>query len=112
MPAPCKESPFMPRYPAFRFGLALLILLAAALSASTTSADPEAPEDRDYWPTNRWRTTSLEGQAFDPNMPAAIEARVASETPLLSAMVVVRHGYIVYEGYFNGQDPEEPIHTW
>jgi CubicO group peptidase (beta-lactamase class C family) len=27
-------------------------------------------------------------------------------------MVVVRHGYIAYEGYFNGQDPDEPIHTW
>ena len=102
----------MLRFPLVRLALALLILLAAGLSTATVSADPEAPGDRDYWPTHDWRTTSLEGQAFDPNLPGEIEARVASETPLLSALVVVRHGYIVYEGYFNGQDPEAPIHTW
>lgn len=49
---------------------------------------------------------------MDPNLPALIEQRVANETPLLSSLLVVRHGYIVYEGYFNGHDPDEPIHTW
>jgi CubicO group peptidase (beta-lactamase class C family) len=98
------------RFSIVRLALVLVILFAGA--TSVVSAEPEAPEDRDYWPTRRWRTTTLEGQAFDPNMPAIVEGRVASETPLLSALVVVRHGYIVYEQYFNGQDPDVPIHTW
>lgn len=102
----------MHRTTTFRVALVLLMLFSGILSAPIALAEPEAPEDRDYWPTERWRTTTLEGQAFDPNLPSAIEQRVATETPLLSAMVVVRHGYIVYEGYFNGHDSEVPIHTW
>ena len=42
----------------------------------------------------------------DPFALDAVDARVPDEVPALSALLAARHGYIVFERYYGGQDPE------
>jgi CubicO group peptidase (beta-lactamase class C family) len=65
----------------------------------------------DYWPTIDWRTADPAALGVDPLALAAVDARVPAETPDLSALLAVRHGYIVFERYYGGHDPERPINT-
>jgi CubicO group peptidase (beta-lactamase class C family) len=96
-----------------RIALALLVLLLAVGPASLvhqTGAQAQIdPAARDYWPTDGWQTAAPEEHSIDPAALAAIDARVPTETPDLSALVVVRHGYVVYERAYNGYDPAEPL---
>ena len=41
----------------------------------------------------------------------AVDARVPDEVPALSALLAARNGYIVFERYYGGQDPESPINV-
>ncbi len=84
---------------------------AAALSemfASRAAAQSLTP---DYWPTADWRIADLADHGVDPFALDAIDNRVPDEVPALSALLAVRHGFIVFERYYDGQDPEEPINV-
>ena len=85
--------------------LALILLVPVAGSAAQPVSAPET------WPTDGWRTAKPEEQGIDPAALAAVDARVPLETPDLSALLVVRGGELVYERYYGGQEPEEPINT-
>ncbi len=63
----------------------------------------ERPPARDYWPTVDWKTSSPEAQGLSTAVLDGIITGFAADTlPALSGVVVVRHGYLVYEQYFNG----------
>lgn len=64
------------------------------------------------WPTQGWPTALPEEAGMDPGMLAWAAERMATETPLLSAMVVVRNGHIVLEQYQNDFAPDERFHIW
>jgi len=68
-----------------------------------------AQTERGAWPTDGWGTAAPEDHGIDPAALAAVDARVPGETPDLSALLVIRHGYLVFEGSYNDYDPEEPI---
>ena len=89
--------------------LLLLVALVPVLPAAAQTV-PGAVE-RDYWPTDGWRAAAPEAHGIDPAALAAVDARVPSETPDLSALLVVRHGYLVFERSYNGYDPAEPINV-
>jgi len=91
--------------------LVLLLLLVSA-SSTLTRAAQVAPGDRSYWPTAGWQTAAPEAQGMDPALLAQASARVPAELPLLSALVVIRGGDIVFEEYYNGQTADEPIQLW
>jgi len=74
-------------------------------------AQDEAVE-RAYWPTEGWRVADPADDGMDPAALEQIDERVAAETRLLSAMLVVRGGEIAFEGYYNGFGAEETLHTW
>jgi CubicO group peptidase (beta-lactamase class C family) len=90
--------------------VALTVLLAACTSPSpsgqrsTASSQqrPAAPRQRDYWPTSGWRTAPPKAQGMDPAVLAAIQGNVASLHPEIRSVLVVRHGYLVYERYWQG----------
>jgi CubicO group peptidase (beta-lactamase class C family) len=65
----------------------------------------------DYWPTRGWRVAGPEEQGVDSLALEAVHARVPDEVPALSALLAARHGYIVFERYYGGQDPERPINV-
>jgi CubicO group peptidase (beta-lactamase class C family) len=65
-----------------------------------TVASPGA--QRDYWPTRRWRVADPEQQGMSPETLARIREFAQDTSPLLTGIVVVRRGYIVYEQYLRG----------
>jgi CubicO group peptidase (beta-lactamase class C family) len=94
--------------------LAVLLgcLLAAACTspnggrrATATSQQPSAaPTRRDYWPTTGWRTAPPKAEGMDPSILATIPGNVSSLYPQVRSVLVVRHGYLVYEHYWHGFD--------
>jgi CubicO group peptidase (beta-lactamase class C family)/sugar lactone lactonase YvrE len=100
---------FAPAVP--RLLLVLLLLLAAGSTMAPAAAQVD-PGERAYWPTAGWRTAAPEAQGMDATLLAQLAQRVQTELPLLSGLVVVRGGEIVFEDYYNGHVADEPIHLW
>jgi CubicO group peptidase (beta-lactamase class C family)/sugar lactone lactonase YvrE len=99
----------------FTFAIVRLILVLVALLAGSSvpqAAAQIAPGERTAWPTAGWSTAAPEEQGMDPALLAQVSQRVPAELSLLSAVVVVRGGEIVFEDYYNGQVADEPIHLW
>jgi CubicO group peptidase (beta-lactamase class C family) len=90
--------------------VALTVLLAACTSPSpggqrstpSSQQGSAAPRQRDYWPTNGWRTAPPKAEGMDPAVLATIAGNVASLYPQVRSVLVVRHGYLVYEHYWQG----------
>jgi len=97
-------------------GALLACLLAAACSgphgrqATATSRRPPAPSNatgparRDYWPTAGWRTAAPRDQGMDPAVLDDLDTLVPDRYPQVRSLLVVRHGYLVYERYWHGFD--------
>jgi CubicO group peptidase (beta-lactamase class C family) len=89
----------------------LVVVLACVLAAACTSQQREQPAptsrsaavagQRDYWPTAGWRTAPPARVGMDPKVLAVLDTNVAYH-PQLRSLLVVRHGYLVYERYWNG----------
>jgi CubicO group peptidase (beta-lactamase class C family) len=81
------------------------VLAAACTSpdrqAATATSQAAAPIQRDYWPTAGWRTAAPAEQGMDPKVLAVLDTNVAYH-PQLRSLLVVHHGYLVYERYWNG----------
>ena len=82
------------------------VLAAACTSpdrqeAAATSQAAAAPIQRDYWPTAGWRTAPPARVGMDPKVLAVLDTNVAYH-PQLRSLLVMRHGYLVYERYWNG----------
>ncbi len=84
----------------FLLAIVTLLLLLAACANNQQIAIPP----RDYWPTNEWRVSTPDKQGMDPSVLAGIETDTKANKPYVNSLLVVRHGYIVYEAYFNGKD--------
>jgi CubicO group peptidase (beta-lactamase class C family) len=88
--------------------VALTVVLAACTSPSgqrsTRSSQQRSavPSQRDYWPTNGWRTAPPTAEGMDPAVLAAIAGNISSLYPQVRSVLVVRHGYLVYEHYWHG----------
>jgi CubicO group peptidase (beta-lactamase class C family) len=91
--------------------VALTVLLAACTSPSpggqrstgSSQQRPAAPRQRDYWPTTGWRTAPPKAEGMDPAVLAAIPGNISSLYPQVRSVLVVRHGYLVYERYWQGR---------
>jgi CubicO group peptidase (beta-lactamase class C family) len=88
----------------------LVVGLGCVLAAACTSPDRQettattqvaASILRDYWPTAGWRTAPPAEQGMDPKVLAVLDTNVAYH-PQLRSLLVIRHGYLVYERYWNG----------
>jgi len=88
--------------------VALAVVLAACTSPGgqrskgSSQQGSAAPSQRDYWPTSGWRTASPQAEGMDPTVLATIAGNVASLHPEIRSVLVVRHGYVVYEHYWQG----------
>jgi CubicO group peptidase (beta-lactamase class C family) len=90
--------------------LVALPLLALPMTW-TGQASAQLATRRDYWPTADWRTAPPEEYGIDPAALADVDGRVPSETPDLSALLVVRHGYLVFERYYGGHTSDQAINV-
>jgi CubicO group peptidase (beta-lactamase class C family) len=97
--------------------VALAALLVAACSGSDGGAAPATSQPaglaaRDYWPTGGWRSAAPADQGMNPEALAGIDALVTGQGalagkfrerfPQVRSVLVVRHGYVVYERYWRG----------
>ena len=89
-----------------RFRIAGLALPLAATLTRPATAQESAPRGAS------WPTTNPEDQGLPADLADQIDARVATETPLLSALLVVRGGQLVVERYYNGFQAEETFAVW
>jgi CubicO group peptidase (beta-lactamase class C family) len=85
------------------------LLLAACGSpagrrATATSQPPAAPAQRDYWPTAGWRTAAPSQQGMDPQVLDDLDTQIPERYPQVRSLLVVRHGYLVYDHYWHGFD--------
>ena len=83
------------------------VALASVMGSGTSAR--QVPLD--YWPTEGWRSASPDELGVNQFALDAVDARVPDEVPALSALLAVRSGYIVFERYYGGQDPETPINV-
>jgi CubicO group peptidase (beta-lactamase class C family) len=86
-------------------------MLLAACSGPNSGGRPAQPTShpaatvtRDYWPTAGWRTAAPQDHGIDPQALAKVEEHVAREYTHVRSVLVVRHGYLVYEHYWHGLD--------
>jgi CubicO group peptidase (beta-lactamase class C family) len=91
----------------------LVCLLPAACTspdsrqATATSQGSAGPTQPDYWPTAGWRTAAPEDQGMDPAVTGELDAKVSGSYPRVRSLLVVRHGYLVYERYWHGLDASD-----
>lgn len=89
----------------------LVWLLAAACTspdsrqATATSQGSAGPTQRDSWPTAGWRTAAPKDQGMDPAVVGELDAKVSGSYPQVRSLLIVRHGYLVYERYWHGLTP-------
>jgi CubicO group peptidase (beta-lactamase class C family) len=70
--------------------------------ATGTSQASAGPVQRDYWPTAGWRTAAPAEQGMDPAVLDDVDTQVPESYPQVRSVLVVRHGYLVYERYWQG----------
>jgi CubicO group peptidase (beta-lactamase class C family) len=62
----------------------------------------------DYWPTDDWRTSTPAEQGMDGDLLANIGTTIEDEDmTFVRALLVVRHGYLVFEEYYNGFEADD-----
>ena len=86
-------------------GLSLLALTSCS-TLNTVSNSGQIPQ-REYWPTNNWQRRTVvapDGSLLFKDL----SIQISSELPFVNSFIVVSHGYIVYEDYFNDLQPEDP----
>jgi CubicO group peptidase (beta-lactamase class C family) len=75
-----------------------IIALTACSSSSSLT-----PVQGDYWPTDAWRETTPEKQGMNSQYFKSLRGYVEENFPHMSSVLVVRHGYIVFEESYQGE---------
>jgi CubicO group peptidase (beta-lactamase class C family) len=78
-----------------------LVVQASALSAQQPLSE-KLSRTRDYWPTKGWKTSSPEKQGMDGTQLDKAEKLYSQNFPSAYSFLVIRHGYMVKEAYYNG----------
>ena len=84
-------------------GAALTLVAGAAPTVGRVAAD--------YWPTEGWKGAEPAEHGLDPATLEAVAARATDEVPAISALLAARHGYLVFERYYGGLEPNAPINV-
>lgn len=82
---------------------------AAAVSSSTAQETPGTAG----WPTKEWSESSPEQQGMSTAKLSKVEGRIRDNYPNLYSLLVVRHGFLVYEKYYGGmnRDSANPVYS-
>jgi CubicO group peptidase (beta-lactamase class C family) len=70
-----------------------------------------SPDKRPYWPTQEWQVTTPEKQDMDSTTLDRITSYVQDSGLEVDSVIVIRHGYIVYEKYFRAPWNKDRIHN-
>lgn len=67
--------------------------------------------ERAYWPTNGWLSSSMEDHNIDPSK-MTIANQFAEKDGLARALLVVKDGYLVYENYYGDGGINQSSNLW
>lgn len=86
------------------------------ISNATGQTDPTNLSDTTGpapWPTDSWSTSSPEKQGVNSDLLAAADQKISDNYPNVYSLLVVRHGYLVYEKYYKGMDENDanPVYS-
>ena len=73
-------------------------------SSIVETDDKSGINESSIWPTKGWSTSSPEEQGLDTEMLINADKTIEDKYPNVYSLLVVRHGYLVYEKYYNGMD--------
>ena len=92
-----------------RATVSILLLMSALPQAARAQIGPPSS---DYWPTEEWRSSTPEAEGLDgARLQELVDLIAADEQyPDLHSLLVIRHGYLVVEEYFAGQQADQ-LHT-
>ncbi len=62
---------------------------------------------RDYWPTGEWKTAEPAAMGMDDTVLAGLDPLIRARYTNLNGIVIVRHGFVVYERYYNRTGPDD-----
>lgn len=62
----------------------------------------QTPPRRDYWPTENWRDAPPQELGMNPAILAKMHEYIEEHLPGLHALLIVHHGYLVFERYYQG----------
>lgn len=80
----------------------LLIIWCTIFVLPFSAIAQSDPPTRDYFPTDGWQTTTPDQQGMDAERLTALTEHIDANLPYVLNMMVIRHGYVVYEEYFGG----------
>ncbi len=89
-------------------GFTQLIIVLVCVLCITQSG-----ETSDYWPTDRWRTSTPAAQGVNPNVLADMLSKIRSIPNSIDSVLIVKNGYLVLDAYFYPFQKEWPhiIHS-
>ena len=94
-----------------RRALVLGVVLACQPATSAQSVEQLPRDGATYWPSASWRTAEPAQVGLDGDRLNALAARLSSNAiPGIHSLIVVRHGYVAFERYFNGSSATQ-VHT-
>jgi CubicO group peptidase (beta-lactamase class C family) len=103
---------------AFLVVLAIISVLADCTPRTLTVATQEVPKianqspaKRSYWPTQEWQVTDPEKQDMEATALNKITDYVQDSGLAVDSVIVVRHGYILYEKYFRPPWDKDKVHN-
>ena len=85
----------------------LIVTFGIIALAACKSSPLLTPVQRDYWPTNGWREASPEEQGMDSTYFESLGEHTKEDLPHMRSVLVIRHGYIVFEERFQGTPHDE-----
>jgi CubicO group peptidase (beta-lactamase class C family) len=72
------------------------------LMITSCAAQSVPPTQRDYWPTADWREAEPNAQGVDAGNLEALDAHIQAEMPHVYSLLVIRHGDLIFERYYQG----------
>ncbi|RUT35739.1 class C beta-lactamase-related serine hydrolase [Paenibacillus zeisoli] len=66
---------------------------------------------KNCWPTSVWQTTEPTALGMNPDKLTELEPKIKADYSNINGIVMVRHGCIAYERYYNGCGPDDPHHV-
>ena len=83
------------------------ILIFSFFAFFIENAVCEQTKKREYWPTDGWKTSTLEQQGMDSAKLLIADEFVQNRLPDAFSLLVVKNGYLVFEKYYSWGSPEK-----
>ena len=88
-------------------------IVAPSSTASSRVSTAQSTPMKAVWPTQDWSESSPEQQGMDAAKLEKADRRIHDNYPNFYSLLVVRHGFLVYEKYYGGmtRDSANPVYS-